>query len=171
MQNRFGLKDFVMLMLIVVVGVFSLLEMRQADRKWNELFKFKADIQSIKDQSGLIQGGVEETRFDLEEQISEQSEQIAAQSRQIKELMARLESGQFAVIAGDGTGASGSTASEPRELQLLEDWTRPAIEVTYPEMLGFASDPTELDEFRRGGELVELFEAQWPKITPYTYSP
>lgn len=48
-------------------------------------------------------------------------------------------------------------------------WARSAG-VTVPERLGFVSPPYDDEGFREGGEFVEFFEAQLPKITPFLYS-
>jgi hypothetical protein len=34
MQNKFGLKDFVLLVLVIGVGVLTFMNMAQVDRKW-----------------------------------------------------------------------------------------------------------------------------------------
>ena len=42
MQNRFGFKDFVLLVVILVIGLLVVLQMLQADRVWSRI----GDIQS-----------------------------------------------------------------------------------------------------------------------------
>lgn len=47
MQNRFGLKDFVLVVLILIVGVFVFLGMMQRDREWDEVQSVKKNIDAL----------------------------------------------------------------------------------------------------------------------------
>ncbi len=55
MQNRFGLKDFLTLALIVALGVVVLMSMIQEDRRWKELGDTEAKLDDIRSQMARIQ--------------------------------------------------------------------------------------------------------------------
>ncbi|MAO19889.1 MAG: hypothetical protein CMJ35_13710 [Phycisphaerae bacterium] len=59
MQNKFGLKDFVLLVLVIIVMVFSVLAMRQDDRRWEQNETLVAKIDSIEQQLARLEGKLE----------------------------------------------------------------------------------------------------------------
>lgn len=60
MQNRFGLKDFVTLVLLLAVGVSVWLSMVQDDRKWRRMDALRDRIESIEKQLSAVQRGVDD---------------------------------------------------------------------------------------------------------------
>lgn len=59
MQNKFGLKDFVLLVLVVIVMVLGVLAMRQDDRRWEQNETLVAKIDSIEQQLARLEGKLE----------------------------------------------------------------------------------------------------------------
>ena len=50
MQNKFGLKDFVLLVVVVLVGVITFLNMKQGDRLWDKVELLDSKIGSVEQQ-------------------------------------------------------------------------------------------------------------------------
>jgi len=82
-------------------------------------------------------------------------------------------------IRGDQTGrlGQGGGGLSVGESQIRIDesgrdisWARPDVEVTFPVPYTYVRNPENDPDFQTGGEFVEIFEAQFPKITPYLYS-
>ncbi len=128
MQNRFGLKDFVLLVLVLAVGVCVLLSMKQDDRR----FRRTAVLEDKVD--GLVQ-------------------QLARIERQLSE----------GVVAAPAAGASGA-AGAGRDTSWARDDGTP---IDWQPPKSFASDPRDMEGYRVGGEFVEIFEAQMPKVMPF----
>jgi peptide/nickel transport system substrate-binding protein len=55
MQNRFGVKDFLLLVLVAAIGVLVLLSMKQRDREWEQLMKIREKLAQI--ESAAASGG------------------------------------------------------------------------------------------------------------------
>src|SRR5258705_3633911 len=59
MQNRFGLKDFVLLVVMLAVGVSVWLAMVQRDRNWDEVLAMKAKLSDLERQLSRVETGLE----------------------------------------------------------------------------------------------------------------
>lgn len=120
MRNRFGLKDLILTLLLVVLITVGVLQMIQSDRVWQRL-------------------------TDLEQRVS------AVEARP----------------AGASTAASQrpdrTLPSGPRD----ESWARPGVQVTWSKPPAPSTDPRATPDFRAGGEVTEIFNAQPARITPY----
>ena len=57
MQNRFGVKDFLLLVLVAAIGVLVLLSMKQRDREWEQLMKIREKLAQIESAAGGISNG------------------------------------------------------------------------------------------------------------------
>ena len=144
MQSKFGLKDFVLLVVMLIVGLSVWLKMVQDDRRWNELKQAEARIAEI--DANLA-------RLQREAGSSDVRDELAA----IRE---RLESG--VIVSGQGDGA-------PR-VAGLPSWAKEGYEVASTGPWTFVSDPFDDENVEVGGEFIEFFEGQPPKITPYLYA-
>lgn len=164
MQNRFGLKDFVVLVLLLVVGVSVWLGMKQDDRKWKEMQVTKSQLTSIESSLARIQRdmdrGAGRSGGD-----SATAEQLAEIESRLAEIQSRLEAG---VVVGSGDPTAPRTAS-PRG-PATPSWARPGVKVVQAAPWDFTTDPYEMDGFRAGGEFTEIFEGQPSKITPFLYA-
>ena len=56
MQNRFGLKDFVLIVLLLFIGVIVFLSMVQRDREWTEIQSVKRNIDDLQKHLVRIEG-------------------------------------------------------------------------------------------------------------------
>ncbi len=59
MQNKFGLKDFVLLVLVSIIGVFVLMSMRQDDRRWKQNESLMNKVGSIEQQIARLEAKLE----------------------------------------------------------------------------------------------------------------
>ncbi len=161
MQNHFGLKDFITLILLIIVGVSIWLGMVQDDRKWRDLQTTTAQL-----------SGIESTLARVQRQLdtagsagSPASTQLAAMEARLADIQKRLETG--VAVAGTAPGTSTSTAPTPTTGAA---WAREGVEVEYATPWDFSTDPYLQDGFRAGGEFTEIFEGQPSKITPFLYA-
>ncbi len=162
MQNTFGLKDFVVLVLVSIVGVIGFLGMKQDDRRWEELRSAEEDTKQ--QLTTLIQIRDEITKGNTAHKAALRDvvrEELSALDSRIEKLV------NSAAAAGSvgTTGLPGSSNGQRRPA-----WARPGFAVTFPEPRRFVSDPEAQDEFQEGGEFFELFEGQPPKIVPFMYA-
>ena len=65
MQNRFGFKDFVLLVVILVIGLLVVLQMLQADRVWSRIGDIQSKMSEIEQQ--IAMGGNDDLRRELSE--------------------------------------------------------------------------------------------------------
>jgi len=59
MENRFGVKDFILITLFVVLIVMVALSMKQYDRQWETIQKIRSDVSDVQNKlaSGVIVAG------------------------------------------------------------------------------------------------------------------
>lgn len=161
MENRFGLKDFILYTLVIILGVLVVLTMIQDDRRFKELATISTENQ--KQINGIIQ-------------IREEIENLGA--GQLETLQQTLRE-EVLLLKGQidrlGEGGSGLQVSQGAALDASGrdlSWARQdALDaVVFPKPYTFVSNPKDYENFAEGGEFIEIFEAQLPKITPYLYS-
>ncbi|MEM9373734.1 MAG: ABC transporter substrate-binding protein, partial [Planctomycetota bacterium] len=148
MQSKFGLKDFVLLVAVVIVGILALLTMWQGDRTWKRLNTTDAKLGEI--ESGLARMQRQLDRMDFGDRLDAISDRIAD---------------GVVVRAGDGAAGDPSPAGSGSD-----SWMRPGFDVSTTGDWGFSNDPFEDADIRTGGEFVEYFEGQPPKLTAYLYA-
>lgn len=146
MQNRFGLKDFVILVAVGIVGVLVLLAMKQKDRDRD-----------------LTQTLVSKMT-DLERAISRLDSNL---SSGITAIPVGAPAGTSASGAGTPGAITSAPASTPAPGVRDESWGRPGVPIEWQPPWRAATDPRASPLFRMGGTFTELFEAQPAKITPY----
>lgn len=59
MQNRFGIKDFILMVMVAIVGVIVLMDMFVKDRNWVGLTELDARVKSVESAAGRISADVE----------------------------------------------------------------------------------------------------------------
>jgi len=149
MQNKFGLKDFVLLVLMFIVGGSVWLSMIQEDRRWGELRRAEARLSEIDANVARLQRQMD-------------SGEIMAELATIRD---RLESGVVVSSGGSQNAGAGSANAGG-----LPSWAKPGFEVKSTGPWAFTTDPYEDDAVEVGGVFTEFFEGQPPKITPYLYA-
>ncbi len=55
MQNKFGLKDFVLMMLVMVVGLLTFMNMRQGDRQWKQNQDINSKVSTVEQQLAKLE--------------------------------------------------------------------------------------------------------------------
>jgi peptide/nickel transport system substrate-binding protein len=156
MQSRFGLKDFVLMLMVAVVGVSV----------WMSMFQRDLESQKTRD--------VQESIDRLQNQVSQVSAKLEGQdpARAVEQLRSdiqglreKIDSGVKMVGTGAPAGPHDATAPAggPRD----ESWARPGVPIEWQPPWTFPTDPRPLPGFRTGGEFTEIFEAQLQKVTPF----
>lgn len=136
MQNKFGLKDFVLMVLVVLVGVFTLLNIKEGDRRWKKSQELLAKVGTVEQQLAKI-------------------ERILVSG----EVAINTNNGQATNGNGSNDGAVGNVrlADWARPDGPPVEWQEPFV---------FKSVPYDLEGYKLGGEFTEIFEAQPSKLTP-----
>lgn len=143
MDNRFGLKDFVVVALLLLLGVSIWLTMVQRDRQF------------------VVFRAVAERIDELNRRVEQISSAEAGLALELSELRRTLESG----VAPVASPEAASRRSSPEQLD--ESWARSGVPIEWQPEPSYATDPRTQPGFRVGGEFIELFEAQPAKIVPY----
>ncbi|MBL4591684.1 MAG: hypothetical protein JKY96_06960, partial [Phycisphaerales bacterium] len=136
MQNKFGLKDFVVVVLIVIVGVLSVLAMMQDDRRWEQSQKIEAKIGSLEQQLARL-----ETKIDEGVSVS-------------------------GILPGGMIQGTGGVANHGSTQVAVDDLMSIPLTVHRFPKPSFASDPRNNEDYKVGGSFTEIFEAQPAKVTP-----
>lgn len=177
MQNRFGLKDFVLLIIVALVGLSVWLAMVQEDRRFKMIRTLSASSISHEQALARIQRAVEQgaRTAPADSAALERIAQLADEQRRTNELLTRLldavsnaprdalPDAAGALKLPDRPSGDGSTAAPG----LAAAWARPGdAPITRHEPWGFATDGRDNPDHLVGGEFVEVFEAKPAKITP-----
>lgn len=165
MQNTFGLKDFVLLVLVSIVGVIAVLGMQQDDRRWEKMKD--AEVKMDQELTTLIQ-----IRDELQNLQTAQRDALrgVVRDEMVPMLEAKIEELASAAAASGSTGGTRPSSGGSPGGTMGAAWAKPGFEITYPEPERWVSNPRKDPNFREGGELFEIFEAQMPKISPFLYS-
>ena len=166
MQNRFGLKDGVMLVLLLTVATLVVLGMFGNDRVLQQVQQVESKIAEL--EGAVAAGG------DSSGSLSELREELNALRDAI---IARPVNVYVTGAAGDGAmappatdvvdnwdaGQRSASKSDGRD----ESWARPGVPIEWQEPWTMGSQPADVPGFSEGGEFTEIFGAQLPRITPY----
>ncbi|MCC6659478.1 MAG: hypothetical protein IT437_01195 [Phycisphaerales bacterium] len=187
MQSRFGLKDFVLLLAIIAVGVIGILGWRQNDRVWEKTLVLTDKVNQVaaaqREQPASGGRGAEA----VERLSGEQARQNQAVLAEVARLSSRVEALAGAPRVGAPLGEATKPPSPPPATvggpapevtaapatvadQHDESWARPGVPVTRAEPLHLARPPQAMDGYAPGGTFVEVFEGQPRTLTPYRYA-
>jgi len=172
MQNKFGLKDFVLMVLVIVVGVLTFMNIKEGDRRWKKNQELLAKVGSVEQQVAKLERNFQGT----DQKADEISTKIDSVDQTVSGLKATLESGAFTIRAGSGDpstnaptidqstgGAQASVDAQGRDIS----WAHPGgVPIEWQPDVQFASDPHNMEGYQVGGEFTEIFEAQPSKLTP-----
>ena len=142
MNNRWTVKDFVLLIMVGLIGLGVFLSMVQRDRLWDQNERVQGDIKALASQVSSLQRTVE--------------------SRAPERAPARPA----------GAGSSGPVAPLPAPTSGAardESWARPGVPVVWSRDSLFETDPNRDAQFAEGGEMTIIFEGRPAVITPYRY--
>jgi peptide/nickel transport system substrate-binding protein len=147
MQNRFGIKDFVIILGLMVIAVSVWLTMAQDDRRFRQNGEMNSRISTLEQQLA---------------QINDRLEGVTSIGDQVSQISETLRNG--VAIVGGGNGGT-ETAPPPAD-EKDSAWGRPGIEIAWQEPWDLARDPSGMEGYRVGGEFTEAFNAQPSKLTP-----
>lgn len=154
MQNSFGLKDFVLMVLVVAAIVSVWLAMVQDDRRDERLGSIMATLE----QQGRALGALQ-ARMD-----TDRTEDLLGQ------IASQLERGLIVAAPAAGDAGAGS-AGTPTSAGSATAWARPGLPILgLDDPWAFTTDPRDDEGFRTGGEFIDILEGQPPKVTPYLYA-
>ena len=152
MQNRFGLKDFVLIILVVAGAALTWLAMKQADRGWLQNQGLERKLIEIQQ----VSGG----------QFAPLESRLAQIEQRLQTIDNRLESG--IVAAPSDSRRTGDVPTKPANAtgDKDESWARPGVPIQWSSPGTFTTDPRPLPGFTEGGEFVEIYEAKPNKLVP-----
>ncbi len=163
MQNRFGLKDFILLLVVGFVGLLVIFDMLQSDRAWQKMNMIETKLEGV--ESMLADSGSSDIDG-LRDELAQLKTAIA--SRPIN-------------ITVSGVATSGEVTASPAddsEVTTTEDdsnyssnvrdesWARPGVPIDWQPEWSFTTTPKSVPGYRRGGEFTDIFGAQPVRITP-----
>ena len=145
MEHRFGLKDVIVVGLLLAIGFLTLNAMWQKDRMWEKL-------RSIEDE-------VKETRTRLEA-VASDAKEATTRSKTLAEVLAARPTQAPALPSNPASAPSpAGERSAP--------WARPGVAVAWQPPIAYPTDPRGEAAFAEGGEFIEIFDARTPRVTPF----
>ncbi len=144
MQNKFGLKDFVLLLVVVVIGLMVFANLWQEDRRFSDVRDIAQKVNSLEQRLARVQTSLESGAVAMP---------VAGGDGR---------TGSVTPARG-GTPAAGNATSEA-------PWARPGVEVRWWPVPSFQNDPRNAADFAVGGTFTEIFESQPPTITPFRFA-
>ncbi len=140
MNNRFGLKDLIQIVLLGAVVLLVWLQMVQQDR------------------DRILQQDVISKLSAIEKKLA--SGLVAAPST----------TNNAASNSSNTSNTSNQAAPSNPTSARDESWARAGIKVEWQDPWDFATDPRSLPGYEDGGEFTEIFEGQPAKVTPFLAS-
>lgn len=163
MQNRFGVKDFVIILLVCITGLLVFLSMNQADRQWKEFLGLTSKIDSIERQAARVQ-----TTLDTAE-ITAIRDRLNTLSRDMAEVKQQIASGVKVSGTTSGSAAAGTPADSNAATERDESWAVKGIPIAWQPERVFDTLPQSQPGYAEGGELTEIFNAQPQTVMPLIY--
>lgn len=165
MQNKFGLKDFVLMIMVLAVGVLVLLSMYQEDRRFTLVKDLQNTVKGQVDALARVENALGEISHSLQTGAATPSDPgyRVVQSAFVRQ-PEKQPAGQPEKQSGDQPTDSGKKR-RPKERD--ESWARPEVPIQWQEPWTFATDPRKMDGFKSGGEFTEIFEGRPAKIIPH----
>jgi len=142
MQNKFGLKDLILYVLVAAIIGSLWLKMLQQDRMWDQSREAQNEMKTISQQMARLQ------------------QSIDSQSRTIGGLGRVSDATSGGARENAGSAASGKRDSTWARSGAPEKWSREQLITT---------DPASKPNFSPGGEMVLVFEGQPAILTPLRY--
>lgn len=180
MNNKFGLKDFVLFALVLLVGFAVFLSMSQADRTFSAMKKLEAKFLNQEQALARLEsgGGSGGTLGAAQLQLLQaQTQQAQAQTALLWAMMNQPIASQPRPQGTAPTvnspanltpppGTTPPLANQGAPGAHDESWARPDVPVVWQGPPAFTHEPREAEGARPGGEFVWCIEAQPSKLTP-----
>ncbi len=163
MQNRFGVKDFIILIVLLLTLGSVWLSMVQKTRMEVAQDAMKSKLNEIEQQLALVARAVE------------RAGEAAPLRGAATPASGGATSASGAAKAGPSAATPGAPANGGPDSQRQaaapalagDTWARPGVKVEHWPAPFPATDPSKVPGFALGGEFTELFEAQPAKLVPY----
>lgn len=195
MQNRFGLKDLILYVLVVAVGVTVILYISAMDRNWQKMESLVTKVTGVETQLARVEkkieaGGVGGSSGGgaagssgggagiSPEQMNELLKRLDASNARMAEIEKRLAQGGGAtgapgsptapVAGGETKPPTGSTTpvTPTNPGARDESWARAGAPIEWQPEPRYTADPSSIPGYRQGGTITEIFEAQTKVLTP-----
>jgi peptide/nickel transport system substrate-binding protein len=164
MQNRFGLKDLLLMVLVAVAIVFTYLNMVQIDRLWT---RSEDTLNRAKQIEGQM-GRVDTTLSQVSDQVASTASQLSALREQVDGVSRAISAGVRIQSEGAGSARAGAPAASAPTAEMSDDsWARPGVPILRQPPRAFVNDPSTKPGFQSGGEMTEIWEAQTKTLTPF----
>ena len=166
MQNRFGLKDGIMLFLVSLVFLFVILGMYSTERVLEQVQQVESKVAEL-ERAGAAGGDSSASLSELREELNGLRDAIIA--RPVNVYVTGAAGGAAMAPPAVETSDSWETAdrSASKSNKRDESWARPGVAIDWQEPWAMGSQPADVPGFSDGGEFTEIFGAQLPRITPY----
>lgn len=168
MNNRFGFKDFVIIVLLLAIGISVWLAMFQKDRDRVLMQGVREKLDGIVQQTARLErGSGGATDPELVRSLSELTSGVNALRGEISALRS---SGVSIAPGGERVADPGTStpgAAVASGAAVAQTWARPDVPVEVFPQWGFFTDPRTQPGFREGGEFTEIYEAQLQKVVPF----
>ncbi len=172
MQNRFGLKDFILLFVMILTLASIWMAMAQDDRRWKQNSEILSKLASLEQQGARLdqqlRAGVELSPKSIDKLSSSISNAIG---NTLSETIAKA--GPIVVTQNDNDQGSKNTSEHTgaNDTNTTSDshdtsWARPGVPIEWQPKYTFATDPRNEPDFAYGGELTEAYNAQPSKLMP-----
>ncbi len=160
MQNKFGLKDFVLMVLVVLVGVFTLLNIKEGDRRWEKTQELLNKVGTVEQQVAKLDRNFKENQAVTRDVLTK----IDDVGAQLSNLESMLASGELRIDPSARPSLQSNAGTRSRS---SESWARSGgVPIQWQPKIEFASEPYDMEGYRLGGEFTEVFGAQLSKLTP-----
>lgn len=185
MQNRFGLKDLVLIVLVMLVGISVWLGIIQRDREWDALQDVKTRLVEQERSLGRLErsGGGAQATADEIKATRERVEQVAASRQEMLQVMAAISAKLDTIKSASATDAEVQKKLDDLVKQMNansgnaapsasgggtrdESWAKAGAPVLWQPKWDYVTDPRTVQGFKEGGEFTETFDAQPAKIMP-----
>ncbi len=164
MQNRFGVKDFVIILLVCFTGLLVFLSMRQADRQWERFSALSTKIDSIERQAARVQETLDTAEI---EQVRDRLSGLSRDMAEVKQQIA-----QGVKVSGSASPSTSQPSQAPDSAQATdrdESWAVAGVPIAWQPERAHNSDPRKVDGHAEGGELTEIINAQPQNVMPLVY--
>ncbi len=175
MQSKFGLKDFVLFVLVGLVGLSVWFSLIQQDRVFNRVRTVEAAV-----------GGVESQVTSLERQLRRGGVASGeSQQERHQPVVVNVFTGPGGAQVGEQHSGVGVTPWQQPQQQAGQQpqqqtgqqptatasrdgsWAREGVKIQWQERDDFVNDPADHEAFRMGGELGEIYTTRWAKVMPF----
>lgn len=164
MQNRFGIKDFLLFVLVAIVGLMVLLNMVKTNREWDKLGEVRGKIGALETQMAASGRETRSQMDTLKSQVSGVADAVSSVQTQLKEGVTTVRNTPISGgTVGTDAGKNPVRGADGRDTS----WAVPGVPIEWQLPYQPATDAREQAGFREGGAFTEIFEAQPAKLTPY----